>query len=248
MALADIEQKLRGTGKILEVGFGDSGFLKNLCEAGYSVTGTEISESMVKETQRILPGAKVVCTDDPSEVDGDFDAVCCFEVLEHLSDPPDLATKLPGNLLLGSVPDPWRWYPKITGRYEYWDYPPNHLWRYCLCAPIDRAHHDSDCKLKENIHGAEGPQVMSLKWVLSQAGYEKVVIRQTPVQPQDLLRIIPIRKNSASYDQMRPKGKFRLITSTARKVLAPMTYAGSGVLNAMGFHGVSYYFTASRTL
>ena len=245
-ALAEIEQQLGGNGKILEVGFGDSSFLKSLCDAGYSVTGTEVSEWMVKETRSSLPQAKVICTDDPSQIEGDFDAVCCFEVLEHLPDPPALASKLPGKVLYGSVPDPWRWYPKLTGRYEYWDYPPNHLWRYCLCGPVDREFHEPGCNLRERIKSTNSPQVMSLRWVLSQAGYDQVAVHQTHVQPQDVLRIIPIRKNAASYDQMRAKGKLRLITSTAKKVLAPGTYLASSALNVMGFHGVSYYFTATR--
>jgi hypothetical protein len=245
-ALAEIEQQLGGNGNVLEVGFGDSSFLKSLCDAGYSVTGTEVSDWMVKETQSTLPQATVVCTDDPSEVEGEFDAVCCFEVLEHLTNPQAFASKLPGKTLYGSVPDPWRWYPKLTGRYEYWDYPPNHLWRYCLCSPVERDHHDSECKLKELIKNSDGPQVMSLKWLLGQAGYDQVTVHQTHVQPQDVLRIIPIRKNAASYDQMRPRGKFSLIFSTAKRVLAPGTYVASSALNVMGFHGVSYYFTATR--
>ena len=245
-ALAEIEQYLGGSGAILEVGFGDSSFLKSLCDAGYSVTGTEISEWMVKETQIDLPQATVICTDDPSEVEGDFDAVCCFEVLEHLPDPAALAAKLPGKTLYGSVPDPWRWYPKLTGRYEYWDFPPNHLWRYCLCDPVDRDYHEPNCKLMDRVKTADGPEIISLRWVLSQAGYRQITIHQTHVQPQDLLRIIPIRKNSSSYDQMRAKGRLRLITSAARKILAPGTFIGSSALTMMGFHGVSYYFTATR--
>jgi hypothetical protein len=247
LAIAEIEQQLGGNGTILEVGFGDSSFLRNLCDAGYSVTGTEISDWMVKETQANLPQATVVCTDDPSEIKGNFDAVCCFEVLEHLPDPMTLAANLPGNVLYGSVPDPLRWYPRLTGKYEYWDYPPNHLWRYCLCEPKAQDYHEPSCKLKDKIKSADGPDVMSLRWVLSQAGYEQVTIHQTHVQPQDLLRIIPIRRNSASYDQMRTKrGGLRLAISAAKKVLAPGTFMGSSALNIMGFHGVSYYFTASR--
>jgi hypothetical protein len=98
----------------------------------------------------------------------------------------------------------------------------------------------------DRVKTADGPEIISLRWVLSQAGYRQITIHQTHVQPQDLLRIIPIRKNSSSYDQMRAKGRLRLITSAARKILAPGTFIGSSALTMMGFHGVSYYFTATR--
>lgn len=243
-ALAALKKTLGGTGNILEVGFGDSTFLESLYNAGYSVTGTEVSEWMVQEARLRLPNGMVVCTDDPSEVEGEFDAVCCFEVLEHLTDPLAFASKLPGKTLYGSVPDPWRWYPKLTGRYEYWDYPPNHLWRYCLCSQLQ---HEPGCTLNDRIEDSDGLKVMSLKGLLSEAGYDQITVYQTHVQPVDILRIIPIRRNAAIYDQMRTSGRFRLITSTGKKLLIPGTYLMSSILNLTGFHGVSYYFTAIRS-
>ncbi|PKB84265.1 MAG: hypothetical protein BZY88_00635 [SAR202 cluster bacterium Io17-Chloro-G9] len=246
MALKDAPQRIKATARILEVGFGDGQFLRSLSKAGYSVTGTEVSQWMLDEVRDDLPDARLVLTDDPSGLDERFDAVCCFEVLEHIQDPLALARSFPGDLLYASVPDPWRWYPKLTGRYEYWDYPPNHLWRFCVCDAAEAGYHDPKCKQGLEARLAPGQGSMSLQWVLREAGYTQISIQQTPVQAHDLLRVIPIKQNSASYDEMRPRGRLGFITSTARKMLTPVTYPASSVLTLLGYHGVSYYVTAVR--
>lgn len=246
LTLRDLRKRFTGPARVLEVGFGDGRFVKNLSDSGYSVIATEISAEMVAETQSKVSEATVLLSDDPSELQGDFDAVCCFEVLEHLPDPEAFAKKLPGNSLFASVPNPWRWYPKLTGRYEYWDYPPNHLWRYCDCAPIGPDHHDANCKLVQEHHVASGQKTMSLRWILHQAGYTKINIRKTPVQAHDILRIIPIRKVSNNYDQMRRRSMFGMLTSTVRTLSVPATLPMAGVLNLLGFAGVSFYVTATR--
>lgn len=246
LALEDINRDFENSAKLLEVGFGDGGFLRSLCRSGFDVVGTEVSKWMVEETQKVLPEAEVLLTDDPSAISQEFQAVCCFEVLEHMTDPLSLAKKLPGKLLYASVPNPWRWYPKLTGKYEYWDYPQNHLWRFCACDPVSVGHHDDGCKLKRADQLAPGQQAMSLRWLLREAGYSQISVTTTPVQAHDILRIIPLRKNVGDYDGMRPKGRLRMFTKAARRMSTPFTYSAATILNLAGYHGVSYYVKASR--
>ena len=246
LALRDIRASLHGAGRILEIGFGDGGFLKSLCEAGYEVMGTETSGTLVQEAQRNLPQAKIFLADDPSTLPDVFDAVCCFEVLEHLIDPVEMAKKVPSTVLYGSVPNPRRWYPSMTGKYEYWDHPPNHLWKFCLCEPIAADHHDSHCKLTRTGHLSPGQQGMSIRWLLQQAGYTRISVEPTLVQSHDLLRMIPIRKNVKNYDEMRSKGTKSFITSTARRMLQPITFPTASALNLFRAQGVSFYINAVR--
>lgn len=247
LALQDIRSRLEVNKRILEVGFGDGNFLRRICDMGYSVVGTEVSEGMVEKVQQAVPQASVLLSDDPSSLPYEFDAVCCFEVLEHLEDPEDFARKLPGCLLYASVPNPWRWYPRITGRYEYWDYPPNHLWRYCACSASGPDHHDQDCKLADRKQIATSQRSMSLRWVLHQAGYTKITMVPTPVQAHDLLRIIPVRRVSRDYDNMRRRSTLGLLMSAGRHMVMPATMPAAAVLNLLGQSGVSYYITASRS-
>jgi len=114
LALRDIQQRLKGHKQVLEVGFGDGSFVKHLSEVGYSVVATEVSEKMVQKTREKVPQATILMSEDPSDLPYDFDAVCCFEVFEHLAEPESFARRLPGSLLYASVPNPWRWYPKLT--------------------------------------------------------------------------------------------------------------------------------------
>ena len=246
LSFTDIRLRLKEPSRILEVGFGDGEFLGKLCEAGYSVVGTEVSVRMVDETREKIPQATILLNNEPSEIDGPFEAVCCFEVLEHVPDPISLARQFPANLLFASVPNAGRWYPRLTGKYEYWDYPPNHLWRFCDCEPSGPDYHDSDCKLGNRGKLAENQQGMSLRWVLQEAGYKHVEISPTPVQPHDLLRMIPIRRVSGDYDNMRRKSKLGLLTAAGRKLVMPATAPAAGVLNLLGQSGVSFYITATR--
>lgn len=246
LALHDIQSRLDETMRILEVGFGDASFVKELCDMGFSVVGTEVSEGMVKKAQEKVPQASILLSGDPSDLPYDFAAVCCFEVFEHLEDPEAFARKLPGPLLYASVPNPWRWYPRLTGRYEYWDFPPNHLWRYCACNAAGPDDHEPGCKLGDEKQVAPSQRAMSLRWLLQQAGYTKITMQPTQVQAHDLLRIIPIRRVSGDYDDMRRRSKLGLLTSAGRRMLIPATMPAAAVLNLLGQSGVSYYIRASR--
>jgi len=246
LSLEDIHTRFKKPSRILEVGFGDGEFIGKLCEKGHSVVGTEVSARMVEETQKRIPQATTLLNDNPAEIDGYFDAVCCFEVLEHVPDPIALARQFPANIIYASVPNAGRWYPKLTGRYEYWDFPPNHLWRFCDCEPLGPGHHNQDCKLSDAGNLGENQCAMSIRWLLKEAGYTQITVRPTPVHANDLLRMIPIRRISSDYDQMRRKSKLGRLTSAGRRIMTPITAPAAGILNLLGNSGVSYYFTGTR--
>ena len=246
LALGDIFNELDHDASILEVGFGDGSFLKSLVAAGYSVTGTEISESMVKWAGAEIENATVVVADDPKITESEFDAVCCFEVLEHVEEPIALAAQFRANKLYASVPNPGRWYPAITGKYEYWDYPPNHLWRFCCCEPLGPDYHDTSCNNPNRPNKNDQPKSMSIRWVLHQAGFEEVSIQGTAIDRDDILRVVPIKRVSSDYDNMRPKGENRGLVSLAKTILSPATFSIARGLSIAGFRGVSYYIRAQR--
>ena len=69
--------------KVLEIGFGNGGFLKYAIEKGWDVFGTELNEVLVNVAQK--HEFNVIQTDNLSSFEDDsFDLVVAFDVLEHI--------------------------------------------------------------------------------------------------------------------------------------------------------------------
>ncbi len=114
---------------VLEVGCGAGHFLDK-ASGVYAVTGVDTN-----------PGALEVCrakghhvTDGPlTDLEGPFDAVVLFEVLEHIPDPDAFLAQLtrlvaPGGMLIIAVPNPdgyWRDFDHVL-----LDMPPHHATRW----------------------------------------------------------------------------------------------------------------------
>ncbi len=79
-----------GNLRVLEIGFGSGDLLKELCLKGNDVYGTDVGKSIVEKAR--TSGFKNVFHVDVSEqslpFDEDFfDAIYCYEVFEHLTNP-----------------------------------------------------------------------------------------------------------------------------------------------------------------
>jgi hypothetical protein len=155
-------------------------------------------------------------TDDPSVVDA-AEAVLCFEVLEHVRDPHELAGRLPGRVPYATVPNPNRWYPALTKRYEAWDYPPNHLHRFS---------------------GSD------LEALLRRARYSSVSIEVAPMRARDLLMPFSRKVNVADYDRMRESRTW--YRTLAGSLLIPAARPVARLFGAMGYEGGSFYVKATR--
>lgn len=121
--LADVEPG----GRVLEVGPGKGAMGARLAQA-FDYVGVEVDPVSREETRRLVEphGGRVVASLD--EVAGPFDAVCAFEVLEHLEQDEEwLATWTgllsPGGRLVLSVPAD----PRRMGS---WDESVGHFRRY----------------------------------------------------------------------------------------------------------------------
>jgi SAM-dependent methyltransferase len=77
----------------LEVGCGSGAVAGFLHAAGYRVTGADTAEMLIKKADERCPGARFFLgriEDLPPPLQGPYDAVGIFDVLEHLSDPASL--------------------------------------------------------------------------------------------------------------------------------------------------------------
>ena len=97
-------------GRLLDVGTGDGRFLATAQEAGYEVTGTEVSEagaSYARERGFEVHLGQIVDLDLPP---GSFDVATIWHVLEHVPDPGAVLRKVhsllrPGGILGVAVPN-----------------------------------------------------------------------------------------------------------------------------------------------
>ncbi len=76
--------------RVLEIGFGSGNLLKELCLKGNDVYGTDVGKSIVEKAKSL--GFKNVTHVDVSEQslpfnEDFFDAIYCYEVFEHLTNP-----------------------------------------------------------------------------------------------------------------------------------------------------------------
>ncbi|KAA2239147.1 methyltransferase domain-containing protein [Chitinophaga agrisoli] len=128
-------KQLKSTDRVLEVGAGDGFFLKILKEKGIAARGLELNPKAI-ETGRAqglqLDGEMI--QDHAQQHVGEYDAVCTFQVLEHIYDVRDylqsclLALKKGGKLIIG-VPNSNPFMYKHD-RWHLRNLPPHHagLW------------------------------------------------------------------------------------------------------------------------
>lgn len=126
-------------GKLLDVGCGTGDFLLMAQDAGYSVTGIDISFKTI-EIARSQRGLNEVYPYTIEELasqkpDEKYDVITFFELLEPLDNVPSFINSLkkllkPNGFVALSVPnrDRWRFPIRLFLSFlEEWDYPPNHL-------------------------------------------------------------------------------------------------------------------------
>lgn len=136
-------ESLRAPGRLLEVGAAYGFFLEAARQRGWDVHGVEIAPDCAAEAAR-LSGAPVVAADFlEAPLQGRFDAVCMFDVIEHLHDPVaalrrvhDLLEK-DGIAVIetGDRASPWA---RLLGRRWYFIDPPQHL-VYFSAQSLERA-------------------------------------------------------------------------------------------------------------
>jgi 2-polyprenyl-3-methyl-5-hydroxy-6-metoxy-1,4-benzoquinol methylase len=129
-------QDLEGCQKVLEVGCGRGAFVDRLCkEAKLEAQGIEINSSAVNYArQKGIPVSQINLNEFSNKMANQFDAICAFQVLEHVSDPRFFLESLtqlvkPGGKLIISVPNSESFLQYCEN--NLLDYPPHHMTRWC---------------------------------------------------------------------------------------------------------------------
>jgi SAM-dependent methyltransferase len=98
--------------RVLEVGCGSGNVVRKLTEIGYKVTGVDTDRRLIEKAQERCGSATLVIGDVarlPPALQGPYDVIGFFDVLEHLDRPEDLIRAAlqwakPGTLIIATVP------------------------------------------------------------------------------------------------------------------------------------------------
>lgn len=129
---------IQASDKVLEVGIGGAGFLQLARQKGVEIEGMEINPEAIKNAQRLGFRVYPLSIDEflNQYPDQKYDAICAFQVIEHISDPISFLSKLtnllkPSGKLILSVPNS-EILRKVDPSYEnLLDQPPHHMSHWC---------------------------------------------------------------------------------------------------------------------
>lgn len=129
-------QDLKGCKNVLEVGCGQGTFVQRLIqEHSLAAMGIEFNKNAIQTAQsHDIPVSDLTLNEIAHDKSKYFDAVCAFQVLEHVSSPRSFLEESiqlikPGGKLLISVPN-----SRSFTKYAYndlLDQPPHHMHRWC---------------------------------------------------------------------------------------------------------------------
>lgn len=126
VALSD----LHGCRDVLEVGSGTGAFVQRGINAGFNIRGLELSGAALSiAKQKNLPVEKIDLSEISAQYPDHFDAVCSFQVLEHVSNPKEflhwsISALKPGGKLIVCVPNSDSY---LKYQYNLLNMPPHHL-------------------------------------------------------------------------------------------------------------------------
>ena len=121
---------LRDAPSVIEIGTGNGHFIKQARDIGINIQGVEINRVAVEEAQKQgLPVSLMMPNEVVKKFRDSVDAVCCFQVLEHVENPRDFLEYLitllkPGGRLILSVPNAESY---LKYQHNLLDMPPHHM-------------------------------------------------------------------------------------------------------------------------
>lgn len=127
-------KKYKQTGKLLDIGCATGGFLSFAQSAGFSVSGTDVSDFAVKKAKKKFPNkirkGAFSKLNYPAK---SFDVVSMFDVIEHLENPKIALGKIhqtlkSDGLLVFTTGNSSSLTARLLGKRWFFFVPPQHIW------------------------------------------------------------------------------------------------------------------------
>lgn len=173
------------SGKLLDLGCSSGSFLKFMGNESWSPFGIEMSAECAKAAEARC-GAQVFVGDilDAAFPPESFDAITCFDVLEHLYQPREVMRKLgewlrPGGVVYIQVPNIESAEARVFGRYWHGLELPRHLFHYSVTSlrALAKSAQLTEVWLTTRRNPAVGT---GLRYVFDDL-FSRIGIRRTPV-------------------------------------------------------------------
>lgn len=121
-----------GASTVMEIGCGDGKFLRCATAAGLTACGLDTNADAVRVARAAGYAATTMSISDAVRQGTHYDAVCAFQVLEHVSQPVDFLSEVvqlvkPGGMVIFCTPDADGW---LGDRLQLLDLPPHHATRW----------------------------------------------------------------------------------------------------------------------
>jgi len=128
--------RYKQVGAILDIGCSSGAFLAAMKKDGWKLHGVEMERAMAKKAW-LATGAQIFVGDaiDAPFAPESFDAITCFDVLEHVYNPRDFLSKVlewlkPGGMFFVMLPNIKSWEARAFGSYWYGLELPRHIFHF----------------------------------------------------------------------------------------------------------------------
>jgi 2-polyprenyl-3-methyl-5-hydroxy-6-metoxy-1,4-benzoquinol methylase len=191
-------------GRLIDVGAGDGAFVQRALLAGFDSYGIEPSPFGSDAANKRLGEKRVVCGRLPNPaIDGKYDIVTLWDVIEHIEDPLDLLRSAVALLRPGG------WLVVETGNYQsadrllagenWWAYHPEHRWYFTpqvMASMLQRAG-INETKLCDHTLRVNSPKAISASLV----GAVRSSLRRPWVLPNKLRRYNCMRQATSHWPE-----------------------------------------------